>query len=231
MLDPVYVAVSAVMWAWHQLFGLLLGPASGAAWALSVVFLVLTLRTILIRPVLAQVRAGRALRDLTPELAELRRRHADDPVRLARETAALQREHGAGPARVLLPALLQVPVFLALLHVLRSFTEGAANYAFGAGDVHSFLAARLFGVPLSGYLAGGVEPLHVALVAVPLILLAAVATHLSARRPVVPDGPARWLPWILPLGVLVGGPFLPIAILLYWLTQNVWTLVQRYLTE
>ncbi|GCE44198.1 Inner membrane protein translocase component YidC, long form [Rhodococcus wratislaviensis] len=29
--------------------------------------------------------------------------------------------------------------------------------------------------------------------------------------------------WVFPLGVLVGGPFLMIAILLYWVSNNLWT--------
>ncbi|MBN9099475.1 MULTISPECIES: membrane protein insertase YidC [unclassified Pseudonocardia] len=242
MLDPVYVAVSFVLWCWHQLFGLLLGPVSGAAWALSVVFLVLTLRALLIRPALAQARSGRAMRALAPQLAELRRRHAGDPARLARETAALQKANGVSVWSTLLPAVVQLPVVLGLLHVLHAIAAGSTDYALGAGEVSSFLAARLFGAPLSGYLsmpqqaldALGTGRLDVALVAVPLMLLAAAATFFSARHAArQPDAPAylRWTPWVLPLGALVGGAFfpLPIGILLYWLTQNVWTLVQQHL--
>jgi YidC/Oxa1 family membrane protein insertase len=257
VLDPVYLAVSGVMWCWHQVFGFLFGPASGAAWALSVVFLVLTLRAMLIRPFLAQVRSGRAMRALAPQLAQLRTRHSGDPARLLQETRELQRAHGASPAGTLLPALLQVPVFVGLLHVLTHFNRrgltfeqnaALANYAFGPDEVRSFLEARLFGAPLSAYLSmpqqlldsfgAHVDRWQVAAVAVPLMLLAAVATHFSARhslrhQPV--DGPVaavmRWTPWVFPLGALVGGAFfpLPIAILLYWLANNVWTLVQQWI--
>jgi len=245
LFDPLYFAVSGVMWCWHQLFGFLLGPASGAAWALSVVFLVLTLRALLIRPFLAQVRSARVMRELAPQLADLRARHADDPARLLRESNVLQRAHGVSAASTLLPALLQVPVFFGLLHVLTSFKDAArANYAFGADEVRSFLEARLFEVPLSAYLsmphldAVGVERWEVAVVTVPLILLAALATHLTARlslRQQPADSPLagimRWAPWVFPLGVLVGGAFFPfpVAILLYWLTNSAWTLVQQWL--
>jgi YidC/Oxa1 family membrane protein insertase len=244
LFDPVYYAVSGVMWCWHQLFGSLFGPASGAAWALSVVFLVLTLRALLIRPFLAQVRSGRVMRELAPQLAELRTRHADDPARLLQETRALQREHGVGVGRMLLPMLLQVPVFFGLLHVLTGFHPDLANYAFGPEEVRSFLASRLVGVPLSAYLgmpldaAGGlVDRWEIAVVTVPLILLAALATHLTARlslRQQPADGPLagvmRWMPWVFPLGVLVGGAFFPfpVAILLYWLTNSAWTLAQQW---
>lgn len=36
--------------------------------------------------------------------------------------------------------------------------------------------------------------------------------------------------WVFPLGVLVGGPFLPpIAILLYWVSNNIWTYGQQHI--
>lgn len=245
MFDPLYYVVSGVMWCWHQLFGSAFGPASGAAWALSVVFLVLTLRALLIRPFLAQMRSGRVMRELAPQLAELRTRHADDPARLLRETGDLQRQHGVSAGSVLLPMLLQLPVFFGLLHVLTGFHTGVANYAFGAAEVRSFLEARLFDVPLSAYLSmpldalgGPGDRVDIAIVSVPLILLAALATHLTARlslRQQPADGPLaaimRWTPWVLPLGVLVGGAFFPfpVAILLYWLTNSAWTLAQQWL--
>lgn len=244
LLDPVYYAVSAVMWAWHRTIGALLGPADGVAWALSVVLLVVTLRALLLRLALAQLRSAAVLRRISPHLAALRARHADDPARLLRETGALQREHGVSTRRTLVPALLQLPVFLGLLHVLQGFRAGAANYAFGPAEVASFLDARLDGVPLSAYVAMpepalaafGIDRLAVVAVAVPLMLAAAVATHLTARWSLArgaADGPAgailRWSPWIFPIGAIVGGLLFPfsVGVLLYWLTSNLWTLGQQ----
>lgn len=257
MLDPIYYAVSAVMWVWHQLFALLLGPASGVGWALSVVFLVLTLRAVMIKPFLASVQSGRAMRALAPQTAELRAKHGDDRAALARATQELQREHGVSLLGGCLPALLQIPVFIGLLHVLHGFNRpglsfeqnsAIANYVFPPGDVRSFLEARLFGAPLSSYLSmpqdlldsfgAHVDRWEVAAVALPLMVLAAVATHFSARHSVAQQtlsGPTatvmRLTPWIFPLGALVGGLFFPfpVAILLYWLTNNAWTLVQQRL--
>jgi YidC/Oxa1 family membrane protein insertase len=270
VLNVLYYPVSAVMWFWHQVFGLVLGPASGVAWALSVVFLVLTLRTLMIKPFLAQVRAGHRMRAISPQLAELRKRHAGDKQKLLEETQKLQREHGVNPLGGCLPLLIQMPVFFALLHVLHgfnrpglSFAQNAAipNYVFGPDEVGSFLQARLFGAPLSSYLSmpqmlldsfgAHVERWEVVAVAVPLLLLTAVATHITARfslRQQQETGQAqpeagsqaaqiaafmRWTPWVFPLGAIVGGLFFPfpIAILLYWLTNNAWTMVQQHLVH
>jgi YidC/Oxa1 family membrane protein insertase len=268
VLNVVYYPVSAVMWFWHQVFALVLGPGSGVAWALSVVFLVLTLRAIMIRPVLAQMRSARKMRALAPHMAELGRTHGKDRQKLAAETRKLQQEHGVSPLGGCLPMLLQLPVFVGLLHVLRyfnrpglTFEQNAAipNYVFSPDQVRSFLEARLFGAPLSAYVAmpqnlldsfgGGaaVERWHVYAVAVPLMVLAAVATHFTARWSVrqqqaglvTDDSPQaaqmagfmKLTPWMFPLGAIIGGLFFqfPIAILVYWLANNGWTFAQQHL--
>lgn len=261
MLDFLYYPVSVVMWFWHQAFGLVLGPSSGVAWALSVVFLVLTLRALMIRPVLSQMRSAQRMRRIAPQLAELRKRHGRDRQKLAEETMKLHREHDVSPLGSLLPMLVQIPVFVALLHVLRyfnrpglTFDQNAAipNYVFGPDEVRSFLEARLFGAPLSSYVSmpqglldsfgASVDRMSVVAVAVPLMLLAAVATHVTARRSLRQQQPAtdpqtaqiagvmRLTPWLFPLGAIVGGLFFPfpIAILVYWLTSNAWTLGQQH---
>lgn len=80
----------------------------------------------------------------------------------------------------------------------------------------------------------------VVLVAVPLLLLSALATHLTSRAALhqqPPAGPAaallRAMPWVLPLGVLAGGALLPlpVAIGVYWLTSNAWTLAQQHVVR
>jgi YidC/Oxa1 family membrane protein insertase len=35
--------------------------------------------------------------------------------------------------------------------------------------------------------------------------------------------------YLFPLGVVVGAPFLPLAVLLYWVSNNLWTLGQQYI--
>jgi YidC/Oxa1 family membrane protein insertase len=34
--------------------------------------------------------------------------------------------------------------------------------------------------------------------------------------------------YVFPIGVVVGAPFLPLAVLLYWVSNNLWTLGQQY---
>ncbi|MGF0309380.1 membrane protein insertase YidC [Rhodococcus sp. IEGM1428] len=269
MLDFVYYPVSAVLWFWHRVFGFVLGPDNGFAWALAVIFLVFTLRAVLIKPFVSQIRSQLLMKQLKPQLEAVRKKHSGDRTRLATETRKLQQEHGFNPLMGCLPLLAQGPVFIGLLHVLRSFNRtgtgfghlgmtaqenaNTANYVFSAADVQSFLDARLFGAPISAAINSSREVLEafgpfggvpsiwsIAFVAVPLMIVAAVATHLNSRASVTrQDAAAAANPqtaimnkltlWVFPAGVLVGGPVLPVAVLLYWVSNNIWTYAQQHI--
>jgi len=271
MLDVVYYPISAVLWAWHRVFGALLGADNGFAWALSVVFLVFTVRALLLWPGIVSARTGRRLQKMRPELEALRTKHGKNPHKLALETQKLQREHGVRPLLGCLPALVQIPVFFGLYHVLRSFNRTGtgvgqlgltpeqnattANYLFSVHDVQSFLGARLFGAPISVSMSssdtvlasfaqfGGVPSLAtIAAVAVPLMLIACLATHINARfslshqaadpsNAMQADLMRKLMLWVMPVGSVVAGPVLPIAILLYWVANNIWTYAQQHLVH
>ena len=72
MLDWLYTAISWVLARWHSLWDLVFGdPAagtglSGLAWALSIVFLVVTVRVILFPLFVKQVKSQRAMQELQP---------------------------------------------------------------------------------------------------------------------------------------------------------------------
>src|SRR6478735_1612233 len=101
MLDFVYYPVSAILWFWHTVFGGLLDPASGVAWALSVAFLVFTLRAVLYPPFVRQARSQRAMQRLQPQILALKKKHAGDREALASALQQLQRENGVNPVEQL----------------------------------------------------------------------------------------------------------------------------------
>jgi YidC/Oxa1 family membrane protein insertase len=258
VLNFIYYPVSAIFWFWHQAFGYLLGPGNGFGWALAVVFLVFTLRALLFKPFVSQVRSMRKMQEFAPEIQKLKKKYGDDRQKMAVEMQKLQHEHGVNPVGGCLPVLVQIPVFIGLFHVLRSFNRPflsaeqnrlIGNYVFSAVDVQSFLDARLFGVPLSAYITepadllaryGDISRWQIAVVAVPLTIVAGVLTHLTAKHSVARQNPAqvaanpqaammnKLMVYLFPLGVVGGGPFFPLAILLYWLSNNLWTLAQQW---
>src|SRR5262249_13330475 len=121
------------------------------------------------------------------------------------------------------------------------------NYVFSATDVGHFLDANLFGAPLGAYMTqtSGLEAftefnrLAVVLVGAPVMIMAGIATYMNSRASVARQSPeAAANPqtalmnmlalYVFPLGVVVGGPFLPLAIILYWFSNNIWTFGQQH---
>ena len=138
-LDIIYYPVSAIMWAWYKLFGLLLGPSNFFAWGLSVMFLVFTLRAILYKPFVRQIRTTRQMQELQPQIKALQKKYGKDRQRMALEMQKLQREHGFNPLMGCLPIFAQVPVFLGLYHVLRSFNRTVTGGMGGSFGPHRLM--------------------------------------------------------------------------------------------
>jgi YidC/Oxa1 family membrane protein insertase len=250
VLDFIYYPVSFILWCWHWVFGHVFGEASGIAWALGIVFLVWTLRAIMFKPFVKQVRSMRTMQEFAPEMKKIQKKYANDRQRQAQEMQKLQREHGFSPLGGCLPMLLQIPVFIGLFHVLRSFGNSPnENYFFDADGVSSYLQANLFGAGLSNFITQPVELLErygagdrtaVIIVSIPLMILASALTHLTARHSVDRQNPEtagtpqtaimnKLTLYIFPLGVLAFGFFFPIGLLIYWLSNNFWTLMQQRL--
>jgi YidC/Oxa1 family membrane protein insertase len=248
VFDFIYYIVSFILWCWHQVFGFILGPSNFIGWALSIILLVFTLRLVLLKPAVHQIKSMRKMQKFAPEMKKLQKKYANDRQRQAQEMQKLQREHGVNPLGGCLPMVLQIPVFLGLNHVLRSFRAGTSEvYYFKAGDVHSYLNAKLFDAHLGDAVLGvgtlgGSPGWHwgVAPVAIPLMIAAAIATHFTARlsvqRQAALGTPAtgqtammnKLTLYIFPLGVLVFGGGFPVGLLLYWLSNNGWTLAQQH---
>lgn len=254
MLNFIYYPVSFILWVWHKVFGAVLGADNGIAWALSVLFLVFTLRAILYKPFVSQVRSMRKMQEFQPEIAKIRKKYGNDRQKQAEEMQRLQKDHGVNPVAGCLPVLVQVPVFIGLFQVLRNFTplnpDGSVrteNYFFGQEEVNSFIRADFFGAklgnwPLQGQealLAAGTSLTNMLVVMIPLMIAAGIFTHITARHSVARQTAAqgenpqtaimnKLMLYVFPIGVVVGAPFLPLAVLLYWVANNLWTLGQQY---
>ena len=255
-LDYIYYPVSGIMWVWHKVFGSFMGFDNPWTWVLSVIFLVFTLRAILFKPFLKQMDSQMKMQAIQPEMKRLREKYKDDRQRQTEELMKLNKEHGVSPLGSCLPMIMQIPVFISLYHVLRSFQGGVGNkalynYFFTPTDVQNFLAAKLFGhAPLSAYMAmpsnqllelGGTRG-SVFAVGIPLAIIAGALTHLSSRRSVgrqkelnpeaATTGQAaimnKVMLYVFPIGV-VGSAFifpLPLVILFYYMANNGWTFGQ-----
>ncbi len=103
--------------------------AIGVPGALGFSIMILTiLIRILVWPFMAsQIKATKKMADLKPHLDVLKQKHKDDKQGLAAAQMALYKEHGVNPAGGCLPAIIQIPVFIALYQAIINILPGAGG--------------------------------------------------------------------------------------------------------
>lgn len=254
MLNPLYFAVSWVLLKWHALWAMAFGDGSGVSWALSIAFLVMTVRLILFPLFVKQIHSQRAMQELQPKFKALKEKYKGDKEALQRETMAMYKEHGANPVAGCLPIVLQGPVFLALFHVLRRLNPhpGATKtlYGWSADLFDSASHASLFGAPIAAHFnmsAANLAKLNpdastttVKLVNGALIAIMVVTTYITQRQMITRQAASgqavdqqqqmvqRLMLYGVPVSLLVSGSLFPLGVVIYWCTTNLWSMGQQF---
>jgi YidC/Oxa1 family membrane protein insertase len=247
ILNPLADLVAWVIMRIHAVLGALFGPASGLAWGLSIVLLVVLIRVCLIPLFVKQVHAQRKMAQHAPHLAELRKKYKGDKQRLNEETMKFYKENGVNPLAGCLPMIPQMIIFFALFYVLREIAEWkpgqVPKYGLTVPVLESAQKATIFGVHLYDKLLFPHTPgmgLVPSIVAAITVTLSATTTFMTVRQTskrglmqtnVDPDNPMaasqKYMMYIVPFFSLTG-LYWQYGLVLYWVTTNVWTLGQQY---
>ncbi len=245
-LDPLNNLVAWVIMRIHAGMGALFGPATGLAWGLSIVILVVLIRLCLVPLFIKQVHAQRKMAQHAPQLQELRKKYKGDKQRLNEETMKFYKENGVNPLAGCLPMIPQMIVFFALFNVLRaitSWTHGTTpKYGLTVPVVVSAQKATIFGVHLGDKLLFSHQsiPLHASIVILLTVAVSATTTFMTVRQSakrglmqtnVDPDSPMaqsqKFMQYIVPFFSLTG-LYWAYGLVLYWVTTNLWTLGQQW---
>lgn len=190
----------------------------GAAIAVSVILFTCAVRLLLHPLACAAMRGERARAVLAPKIAELRRKHKNNPQRLQQEMVKLQQESGTSLFAGCLPLLVQAPFFSIMYRLCTSATVH--------GHPNSLLAGSIFGVHANQHLlAAGLTPMATAVFAVLLVLIAIVATLSLRWQQPASAGVLRYLAYFPVLIAMI----LPLAGGIYLLTSTTWTALERRL--
>ena len=90
---------------------------------LSIIALTAVIKLLIWPFMTAQLRSTRKMMDLKPHLDKLKEKHKGDKQKFSQAQMALFKEHGVNPAAGCLPALIQMPVFIALYQVIFAFFD------------------------------------------------------------------------------------------------------------
>ena len=146
------------------------------------------------------------MKTISPRVMQLRERYADNPQQMQQEIMRIYREEKVNPMGGCLPILVQIPVFIALYWVLLSSVE--MRGAPWVGWIHD-LSAR--------------DPYFI----LPALMTLTMLLQ-TALNPQPPDPVQAKMMWFMPLMFSVMFFFFPSGLVLYWLTNNILTIVQQW---
>jgi YidC/Oxa1 family membrane protein insertase len=222
ILQPLIDVFKAVLVFFHDNVGL--------GWGTSIVALTVTIRALLLPLTLKQVKSMQGLQKIAPQMKELQKKYKDDRQRQQQEMMKLYQEHKVNPFASCLPLLAQLPVFIALFYMLQGDLRreicpelqpaNGDTVSCGVSEASEFL----FITDITNNATGGV------LIAL-IVLYVASQLFSSLLMAVTADRNQRIIFMALPFIFI---PFIirfPAGLLVYWITTNLWTIVQQFIVR
>jgi len=190
----------------------------GLTWAWSIVALVVLVRIVLVPVTVRQIHSMQNLQAHAPEMKEIQQRWKHDKQRQNEELMKFYRENKINPAASCLPIVLQIPIFIALFYVLKGF-EREIFPGYPASSLEWLGLVDITEPTIEGW--------------GPLLLVVYVASQLTssyymsssmqrAQRILLMVLPIVFIPFILNF---------PSGLMIYWLTTNLWTTGQGFVTR
>jgi len=254
VLEPFYWGISWILLRWHDLWSTIgltgMFLRTNWDWVLAIVFLVITVRSLLVPVYVKQIKSQRAMQRLAPQIKALQEKHKGDRETLQRETMELYRKEGTNPLMGCLPIAIQIPVMWSLFHVLRHLNPNRHEatkklYGWTVAQFDGAAHARLFGAPVAASFRSSAQQLQdlqangttVRIVAGILVATMIVTTYLTSRQMILKTGWAedptqkmvqRLMLYGIPVSLLISGFAFPIGVVLYWTTTNLFNLGQQF---
>jgi YidC/Oxa1 family membrane protein insertase len=186
----------------------------GLSWGLSIVFLTVVTRLVILPLSLKQIRSMRSLQAHQPEIKKIQQKYKEDRQRMQREMMSFYQENKINPFASCIPLILQLPVFMSLFYLLRSDNFKA--------DINH---AGWLGIPdLAEKATGGV--LIVLLALYFLTMVGSTSVMASSA-----EGSQRVMMYALPViftPIVIG---FPAGLVVYWITTNLWTMGQQWVVK
>jgi YidC/Oxa1 family membrane protein insertase len=118
VVDVTFAMLSRPMLALLKQFYRLTGN-----WGIAIILLTIFVRLVTFYPTYKQMVSGKKMQGLSDKIAVLRKKYENDKQKLGAETMNLYKAHGVSPFSGCLPALIQMPIWIALFSTLNYAVE------------------------------------------------------------------------------------------------------------
>jgi YidC/Oxa1 family membrane protein insertase len=175
-------------------------------WGLAIILVTVVVKLIFYKLSETSYKSMARMRKLQPRIKALQERFSDDKQKLGQATWELYRKEKVNPAKGCLPILIQMPVFLALYWVLIESVElRQAPFMLWIHD----LSIR--------------DPIFV------LPFLMGISMFIQFKlNPAPPDPMQAKIFAMMPIMMTIFMAFFPAGLVLYWLVNNILSIVQQY---
>jgi YidC/Oxa1 family membrane protein insertase len=214
---------------------LIQGIGAPYSWGFAIILFTLIVKIVTLPLSLQQIRSMRATQELQPKLQELQKKHAKDKEKLAQAQMELYREHGVNPLGGCLPMLIQFPILIGLyqaLYKLASTGEIVGQRFLWIPDLA--FPTREIGLkwawPPAPEFIGWAAALYL------ILPVLTVATQIAMQRMTTSSTASKDPQQAAMQQTMLLMPFMfgfitlqvPAGLTLYWVTSNIFSLIQQY---
>jgi YidC/Oxa1 family membrane protein insertase len=175
-------------------------------WGVAIILLTVVLKLLFYPLSAAGYRSMAKMKQVTPRLTKLREQYGDDRAKMNQAMMELYKTEKINPLGGCLPIVVQIPVFIALYWVLLASVE--LRHAPFYGWIHDLSAQ---------------DPYYV----LPVLMMASMLVQ-TKLNPTPPDPVQAKVMMIMPFVFGVMFFFFPSGLVLYWLVNNVLSILQQW---
>lgn len=158
----------------------------------------------------------RKMSALSPKMTEMREKYKDDPTKMNEEVMKLYREYGVNPFSGCLPMLIQIPIFFGFYAMLGTAIELRNSHFLWVSDLSQpDTVGHILGFPIN---------------VLPIVMAGSMIWQM-AITPKSGDAMQQRIFYFMPVIFLVFCYNYASGLALYWTTQNIFSIVQLYLTR
>jgi YidC/Oxa1 family membrane protein insertase len=197
------------------------------SYGITIILVTLIIRGLLFPLNYKQLKSSSKMNEIQPKIKELQTKYKNNPEKLNQETMKLYKEEGVNPLGGCLPLLLQWPILIAMYYLFMNLTIINPNI----GDV-TFLGLKLLGTPASfSEVSSNILLLGTWI----LPLLSGATTYFSSIIMAPKGSDASKQTGTLSIGMSIMITYMSFrfttALVLYWVTNNLFQLVQSLLIK
>jgi YidC/Oxa1 family membrane protein insertase len=219
VIQPLIDFFEAILKFFHDSVGL--------GWGFSIIVLTIIVRACLLPLTFKQFHSMQRLAHLQPEMKKLQERFKNDKERLNQEMMKFYRENKVNPFASCLPMVAQFPVFISLYYMLRidlrydicpdvNPISSNSPQPCGSSDASQFL----FLDDLTSKATGST-------LIILIVLYVGSQLFSTLLMSTTTDKTQRMIFLALPFIFVTFVIQFPAGLLVYWITTNVWTIVQQ----